>query len=253
MTLSSPSNGNAPTTSAAFAAALQWWRDAGVDYSFADQATSWPPAPEIKAAEAPAAYVAPKPQAPPPKPLIGGDPSLWPQDLDAFKTWWLGEPSLDGGMSQGRIAPRGSQNAQLLILVDQPEAEDTDELLSGPLGDLLGAIIAAIGVDPAETYLASLLARHMPHPDWGDLAATGLPELTRHHLALAAPQRLIGFGRHASSLLGHDPAKNADSFTTITHSRGAVPALMAPGLEDLMGRPRVKARFWQALLDWQRA
>ncbi len=253
MTLSSPSNGAAPTTSAAFAAAVQWWRDAGVDYSFADEASSWLAAPEIKAAAAPAVYVASKPQAPPPKPLIGGDPSLWPQDLASFKTWWIGEPSLDGGMNQGRIAPRGGQNAQLMILIDQPEAEDGEDLLTGPLGNLLGAIIAASGVDPAQTYLASLLPRHMPHPDWGDLAATGLPELTRHHLALAAPQRLIGFGRHVSSLLGHDPAKTADSFTTITHSRGAVPALMAPGLEDLMGRPRVKARFWQTLLDWQRA
>ena len=251
MTLSNPSNGTAPPASAAFAAALQWWREAGVDYSFADEATSWLAAPEIKAAEAPAAYVPPKAPPPPPKPLIGGDSALWPQDLDAFKTWWLGEPSLDSGMVQGRIAPRGSQNAQLLILIDQPEAEDTGELLSGPLGTFVGAVLAAIGVPPAETYLASLLPRHMPHPDWDDLAATGLPELTRHHLALAAPQRLIGFGRHVSSLLGHDPAKTADSFTTITHSRGAIPALMAPGLEDLMGRPRVKARFWQALLDWQ--
>jgi len=253
VTLSSPSNGKTPPASAAIAAALQWWREAGVDHSFADEATSWLSAPEIKAAEAPAAYVPPKPPPPPPKPLFGGDPAVWPQDQDAFKAWWLGEPLLDSGMIQGRVAPRGNHGAALMILIDQPEAEDTDEFLSGPLGNLLRAILAAIGADPAETYLASLLPRHMPHPDWSDLAATGLPELTRHHLALAAPQRLICFGRHVSSLLGHDPAKNPDSFTTITHSHGAVPALMAPGLEDLMGRPRVKARFWQALLDWQSA
>ena len=142
---------------------------------------------------------------------------------------------------------------ELMVLVDHPEAEDAERLLSGPLGKLLGAILSAIGIAPDQTYFASVLPRHMPHPDWADLAETGLPELTRQHIALTAPKRLICFGHHVSSLLGHDPTKTAESFAQITHSRGAVAALMAPGLEDLMGRPRVKARLWQALLDWQGA
>ena len=252
MSLSSPSKSSPPPSGAAIAAALQWWRDAGVDYSFADEASSWLAAPEIKPAEAPAAYVPPAPPVPPSRPLIGGDPTSWPQDLAAFHAWWLAELSLDAGMTEGRVVPRGAAGAALMVLVDQPEAEDREALLSGPLGKLLLAIVGAMGIDPAETYIASILPRHMPHPDWAELAASGLPELTRHHLALAAPKRLICFGRHVSSLLGHDPAKSADSLTTITHSHGAIPALMAPGLEELMGRPRVKARLWQALLDWQR-
>ena len=252
MSLSSPSNSTAPSGGGAIAAALQWWRDAGVDYSFADEAVSWLAAPEVKSAEVPPTYVPPKVQAPPPRALIGGDPAGWPQDLAAFQDWWLAEPSLDGGMIEGRVAPRGNAGAALMVLVNQPEAEDGDNILSGPFGKLMSAIVGAMGIDPAEIYVASVLPRHMPHPDWADLATLGLPELTRHHLALAAPQRLICFGRHVSSLLGHDPAKNPDSLTTITHSHGAIPALMAPGLEDLMGRPRIKARLWQALLDWQR-
>lgn len=252
MSLSGPSPSATHTPGAAIAAALQWWRDAGVDYSFTDTATSWLAAPEVKAPDAPAAFAPPKLPTPPPRPLIGGDPAEWPQDLSAFHDWWLTAPSLDGGMSESRIAPRGQAGAALMVLVDQPEAEDRDNLLSGPLGKLMAAIVSAMGIDPATTYVASVLPRHMPHPDWADLASLGLPELTRHHLALAAPQRLICFGRHVSSLLGHDPAKNPDSLTTITRSHGAIPALMAPGLEDLMGRPRIKARLWQALLDWQR-
>ena len=237
----------------AIAAALQWWRDAGVEHSYADDAAIWLAPPEVKSAAAPAAYVAPPPPAPPPPPLIGGDPAQWPQDLASFQTWWLSEPSLDAGQREGRVAPRGPAGAAMMVLVDQPEAEDRDALLSGPLGKLLGAILAAIGIAPEQTYFASVLPRHTPHADWDDLGTAGLPELTRQHLALAGPQRLICFGRHASSLLGHDPAKSSDGLTLITHSHGAVSALMAPGLEDLMGRPRVKARLWQALLSWQAA
>ena len=252
MTFSSSANASAPDV-AAIAAALQWWREAGVEHSYADEAASWLTAPEVTAADSPTAYVAPPPPAPPPRPLIGGDPAHWPQDLVTFRQWWLSEPSLDAGQLEGRVAPRGPAGAALMVLVDQPEAEDRDVLLSGPLGKLLGAIVAAIGIAPEQTYFASVLPRHTPHADWDDLNGAGLPELTRQHIALAAPQRMICFGRHVSSLLGHDPAKSAEGLTLITHSHGAVSALMVPGLEDLMGRPRVKARLWQALIAWQTA
>lgn len=250
MSFSDPS---AAPDAAAIAAALQWWREAGVEHSYGDEAASWLSAPEVKSAAAPAAYVPPVPPAPPPRALIGGDPALWPQDLAAFQQWWMSEPTLDSGQSEGRVAPRGTAGAALMVLVDQPEAEDQDQLMSGPLGKLLGAILASIGMTPDQAYFATLLPRHTPHADWDDLGTVGLPELTRQHLALAAPQRLICFGRHVSSLLGHDPAKSAAGLTLITHSHGAVSALMAPGLEDLMARPRIKARLWQALLDWQTA
>ena len=253
MTFSGPASAPAAPNAAAVAAALQWWREAGVEHSYADSAASWLTAPEAAAESksTPAVYTAPLPPAPPPRPLIGGNPANWPQDLADFQTWWLAEPALDAGQLAGRVPPRGAAGSLLMVLVDHPEAEDAERLLSGQLGKLLGAILAAIGTAPDQVYFASVLPRHMPHPDWAELAETGLPELTRQHIALAAPQRLICFGRHVSSLLGHDPAITAESFTQITHSLGAVSALMAPGLEDLMGRPRVKARLWQALLNWQ--
>ncbi len=256
MTFSSPASttNSAPPApnAAAVAAALQWWREAGVEHSFTDSPASWLTEPLTALVSSPvaAAYTPPPPPAPPPRLLIGGDPALWPQDLASFHRWWLTEPALDNGQVGGRISPRGTAGAALMVLVDHPEADDADELLSGSLGNLLGAILAAIGISPDQAYLASVLPRHMPHPDWDDLAVTGLAALTRQHIALAAPQRLICFGKHISSLLGHNPANSAENFTEITHSSGAVPALMAPGLEDLAGRPRVKARLWQALLAW---
>ena len=255
MTFSGPASAPAAPNAAAVAAALQWWREAGVEHSYADSAASWLTAPEAEteSKSVAAAYTPPLPPAPPPRPQIGGDPALWPLDLAGFHAWWLAEPALDAGQLTGRVPPRGAAGAPLMVLVDHPEADDAETLLSGPLGKLLGAILAAIGIAPDQAYFASVLPRHMPHPDWAELTETGLPELARHHIALAAPQRLICFGHHVSSLLGHDPANSAESFAQITHSRGAVAALMAPGLEDLMGRPRVKARLWQALLAWPSA
>ena len=82
------------------------------------------------------------------------------------------------------------------------------------------------------------------------LAEAGLGDLLRHHVALAAPRRIIAFGPNVSSLLGHDPTKSAEPLPPIHHVDGRFPALAAPGLDALTVRPRHKARLWQALLDW---
>jgi uracil-DNA glycosylase len=234
------------------AAALDWWREAGVDQDFSDAARDWlesrAPAVTEAAVAAPEQFIKPPAPAAPP---LGGSREHWPQELAAFTAWWLSEPSLDAGQVFGRVAPRGPQNALLMVLVDHPEAGDSQVLLSGEQGRLVHAILAAIGIAPDQAYVASVLPRHMPMPDWSALTAAGLGQIALHHIALAAPQRVISFGANVSSLLGHDPAKSADPLQQFYHVGPSIPALAAPGLTTLMARPRGKAALWQALLDWQ--
>lgn len=253
VTLSSPAPAARPLQPGDFAAVLDWWRDAGVDHEFADEARDW------LAARAPAATDLPVSAPPveakvtpaPPAPKIGGAPETWPTDLAAFTGWWLNEPSLDNGQVFSRVPPRGPAGAPLLVLVDHPEAGDSDLLLSGAQGKLIRALLAALGIAPDQAYVASLLPRHMPLPDWPALTAAGLGELALHHLALAAPQRVISFGKHVSSLVGHDPAKTADPSSPFYRVGAGIPALAAPELTTLMARPRGKADLWRVLLDWQ--
>jgi uracil-DNA glycosylase len=249
VTFSGQMAGERPLGGDDLAAALAWWRDAGVEHDYADAPRAWlkPVEPVIEQAAA-AAPVAPPP---PPRERIGGDPAQWPQSLEEFAPWWLSEPALDNGQVAGRIAPRGIAGAEIMVLVDHPEAGDTERLLSGPQGKLLAAILSAIGIAAEQAYLAATLPRHMPLPDWAALGEAGLGELTAHHIALAAPKRLLVFGGHVSSLLGHDPANSTGFLPNLDHEGAKVPALVAPGLELLAARPRGKARLWQALLDWQ--
>ena len=233
------------------AAALQWWRDAGVEHVFADAPANWLAQPVALEPAAPTVFFPPAPKPPPPVARIGGAADAWPQDLAAFQTWWMAEPALDGGQTVGRVPPRGEPGAALMILVDHPEAGDTHTLLAGPQGKLIAALLSALGIAPAAAYVAAVLPRHMPMADWDALGAAGIGELARHHAALAAPTRLISFGSHVSSLLGHDPANRPPELAHLYHAGGIIPALAAPGLETLLARPRAKARLWQALLNWQ--
>lgn len=233
------------------AGALDWWREAGVDSDFADTPRAWLSAEQAPEA-APGPKAPPKPAAAPETPTvrIGGDPGSWPRDLAGFAAWWLGEPSLDAGPSELRVPPRGPAGAPVMVVVPHPEPEDRERLLSGPQGQLLDAMLAAMGLSPDQAYVASVLPRHAPHPDWDALARGGLGEVLVHHVRLAAPQRLIGFGNTILPLLGHDPAKSAPSLPRFNHEGVSMPLLPALDLGVLMTAPRRKAGFWQRWLEW---
>lgn len=244
-----------PSLADQLAAAQAWWRDAGVDCAFADEPANWLESPEspdsIHPAEQPAPALAkPAKPAPPPKPMIGGDPANWPTDLAAFAQWWLAEPSLDHGGALPRVPPRGSAGAKVLALVPQPETGDREHLLSGEQGKLLASFLRNAGVEESEVYLASALPRHTPMPDWQELRAGGLGAVLRHHIELARPERVILFGQDVISLLSHDPPQKPVYSLDFNQQRGSVITLAARSLEHMLRVPSARKRLWQDWLDW---
>ena len=235
-------------------AALDWWRAAGVDCDYQDEPRDWLPVREepVGAAEAPPAPVQfeSKAAVPTELPPVGGEPATWPQKFEDFPAWWLTEPSLDHGIVMQRIVPRGIAGAALMVLVEHPEASDREALLSGPEGKLLSAMLQAFGIADEQVYVASVLPRHTPLPDWAALLAAGLGNVLAHHIGLAAPQRLLVLGSHIPPLLGHDLANNDGPLRSFNHEGRSIPLLVAPGLDDLIARPRRKAVLWQRWLEW---
>ncbi len=228
-----------------YAAALDWWREAGVDLDYADEPTAWLREPEVAAEPdpLPPPRTVPRPSATPaldralarePGAAIGGDPAHWPTDLAEFHDFWLTEPSLDPGSLADRVAPVGEAGADLLVLTGQPDEGDREALLSGEHGALLGRILRAMGIAESRVYLASALPRPTPMPDWDDLAARGLAALSCHHLRLAAPARVIIFGKGPSMLA----------------RESGLPMLSAPPLEVLARSAAHKRRFWHQWLEW---
>ena len=244
-------------------AALDWWRLAGLSVDTADKANVWldtetaKPAPDVTEQR-----VVRKKMPPPVKPVGGdritvtkaqpmaGSPENWPQELTLFQTWWAGEKNGDAGSVPQRVAPRGAANANTLFLVAQPEAEDIERLLEGPRGAFLSAITRAMGLGEEDTYLASALPTHSLQPDWDDLAANGYGKLVRHHLLLAAPHRIIVFGRRVLPLIAHEPAQDTANLREINHDGRSIPVLAAPDLGSLLRSAGQRKRFWQQWLEW---
>lgn len=230
------------------AAALDWWREAGVDTDFADAPTAW-----LKAEEtATPTRVERRPSAlPPAEPAAPAlDRAAWPQDLSGFRQWWLTEPMLDDGRTSGRVPPRGPASPAFMIVVPEPERDDAETLLSGPQGKLLQAMLSAMQIAPEQAYVASVLPRHTPMPDWDALAAKGIGAVLGHHVKLVAPQRLIVLGANILPLLGNDPAHNTAVSRTFNQEGQSIPLLAGKSLSALIERPRWKAGLWQGWLDW---
>lgn len=233
--------------------AFAWWKDAGVDCDFGDTAIGWlaeahPAGTSAPVAVAPEAVREEQPHQPPVKPdLLGCAP---PQDLAAFRQWWLSEPGLDTIGPRGRIAPLGDAGAGLMVLVMDPEAGDSQSLLSGAQGRLLDAMLRAMGMARAEVYLASVLPRHMPMVEAHALIEQGMREVLLHHIALAAPRCILAFGSGIPPLLGHDTSLAAAALPKIYHENRSIPVLVAEGLDSLAAMPRLKARFWRKWLEW---
>jgi len=249
----------------AFVASLDWWREAGVEEHVADAPGGWLSSPEEEAKPAAAVaktQAAPEPLPEPKKAALSrfldeesegkhpGDPAQWPSDLAALRQWWLESEMLDPPGAYPRIAPRGTAEAPVMLVIDQPQAEDGDALLGGPAGTLAANMLRAMGFAPNAAYFASILPRHNLRPDWNAVAKAGYGALLLHHIALARPARIIACGNRVWSLIAHETAQESASLTKIAIDSVSVPAFAVPDMPTLLRSPAKRAQTWNRWLEW---
>lgn len=174
------------------ASLLGWWIDAGVDVAIDEAPRDW-----LKPAK-PVATPAPAAPAPTTAPDIA--------TLDAFRAWLSGAADLPlDRPGARRVLPTGAAAAPVMLMSDLPGPDEAvhGRAIAGEAWVLAQRMMQAIGIDPDAAYLAALACFHSPGArlDKADLDRCGT--LARHHIRLAAPQRLILFGdAPARALLG---------------------------------------------------
>ena len=245
-------------------AAFDWWREAGVDHDFSGEPVDRlaEAAAEHEAAKKPKETIEQERKPAPAAPVrsyspqagaglgqLGGERESWPQTLDAFAGWWTGDASL-AALGNDRLAPRGIAGADLMVIVAQPEGEDRGKLLSAQHGALVAAFLRAAGLEEDRCYFASALPAPLAMPDWPALAQAGLGNVLGHHIALAAPRRILALGRNILPLLGHDQAQGTAQLAVTGGESGVVPVMAAPGPEELLRSGHRRKRLWNDWLEW---
>ncbi|WP_408591482.1 uracil-DNA glycosylase family protein [Novosphingobium sp.] len=236
------------------AAAIDWWRLAGVEGDLVDDPQDWLASSKLQAnPDKPTPKRTPKPPVTPDQPAIpvlGGPRESWPETLADFAAWWLSQPDLaPSGMP--RMPPTGPARAPLMVLVAMPEADDAEGLLTGRAGALLDSLLRTCGLERDGVYLASALPARIAVPDWIALKEQGLGAVLERHVALAAPQRVLVFGQAwVSALLGNDSPQSAAHLRSLNHEQGTVAALATYELGYYLSKPAAKAGLWQRWLDW---
>ncbi|TXC70947.1 uracil-DNA glycosylase [Sphingomonas ginsenosidivorax] len=222
------------------ASALEWWQDAGVDMLVDDAPRDWfaAPAPPPPAALAPASTT----------PVAVLEPAEMPASLAEFLTW-RNSPAVPEALWGGvAFAATGPATAELMVLVDCPERDDGETLLSGPAGRLFDRMLAAIGTTREAVHLASVCAKR---PTAGrvhrDVEAQ-LAAIAQHHVGLIAPKRLLVLGNAASrAILATDLPDARGRLHAFNHKTGKTGTVVSFHPRFLIEKPAAKPEAWRDL------
>ncbi|MFW2853165.1 uracil-DNA glycosylase family protein [Sphingomonas sp. TX0543] len=233
----------------AAASTLEWWETAGADVVVGDEAFDWLATAEPEVVAAQTNRSAPQFEAHgalvtvPPRPLV------IPPTLEAFLAWRVGPDAPEAAWGAPLFPASGPSTADLMILIDCPDREDRDGLLTGETARLFDRMLAAIGRSRADVHLATIAAAR---PSAGRLPREQQDELfaiARHHVALLAPKRLLMLGNAASrALLSADVADARGRLHSLDHKGGKRTEAVASYHPRLLReRPIAKAEAWRDL------
>lgn len=225
--------------------ALDWWEEAGVDTFVDDQPRDW-----LAAAPPPAAAIA-EPRTPRggPAPSAVAVPSALPGGLEAFRRFLLLDASVFGPPNT-RIDAAGDPASGTMLILDMPEQGDraAGSLLSGEVGQLFDKMLAAMSLSRAAVYLAPLSPARPASGRISSPALEVLGALMLHHIALAAPKRLLLLGDAPSrALLGCNAVEARGRAHQIAGAQGPVPAIASFHPRLLLQTPAAKKAAWDDL------
>ena len=223
--------------STSVASTLDWWRDAGVDVEIDDAPRDWLTNRAAQEQPSGASKTAP-------------EPVVLPQTIEAFVTWRVSDAAPDAGWNSVRLGPEGPASADLMVVFEMPERDDlaAGRLLSGACGRLFDAMLRAIGTDRGSIHLAAMA---VARPTTGRIVPEDLGKLTdvtRRHIELAAPKRLLLLGNApARALLGIECMTARGTLHAVNHPEQTISAIASFHPKTLIEKPSAKAEAWKDL------
>ncbi len=227
-----------------------WWALAGVELDYADQ-----PAPLLveKSISEPAEQTA-RPAVTERAPEIAKKPvqdDVLPTTHAEFIDWLANSDSLIETRWSKKIAlPKGVLEPEIMVVSALPEKTGHGEvdLFTPPNQRLLDKMLAAIGCDSEQVYLATIAISPSADGRIEDQYWPALKKRMLHHVGLVRPKRIICLGDLAAKIIFGDnllAARKNKQF--INHSSSQTEAIVTFHPRILIERPLFKAEAWKDL------
>ena len=240
-----------------------WWSLAGVDALVGEQPAGWLVAPPANDAAATPLNQKAKPETElPPLPAAlqrqeapaapeAKAPVVFPGDWNEFQNWLATGADVPGSQWDARrILPTGRINAPLMLLTAWPEIDDQQSgtLFSGAAGQLLDAMLLAIGMTRGDCYIASLAVTRPAGGRCDGEDAMELDRLLWHHLRIARPDRLLLVGGDIARMAAGTSLPDArGKLLNVNQDGGKMETVAVAHPAMLLVRPAQKAAAWDSL------
>lgn len=226
--------------------ALDWWAEAGVDtivdnvpYDWLSVARPLTAEPDASAAPVALTAIVASPAAPAPLPAT----------LAEFRAFLQTDAQIPGPTA-ARIEPTGDPAGGTMVILDMPEPGDraSGALLSGDAGALFDRMLAAMKLDRSAIYLVPFSPARPASGRLSDGDSARLAPLMRHHIALAAPKRVLVLGDAPAKALLGKPLASARAATSLLDVAGvAIPAIASFTPRFVLERPDYRKPAWADL------
>jgi uracil-DNA glycosylase len=238
--------------------ALNFWHDAGVDVVVKETPQQWLADTPQQSLAAPPRRDAPKAtntaQAPKAAPLEL--PHI--TSLHEWREWCAHAPYLAPSGDHKRLLPQGDDDAELMILIETPQAEDmaAGVLLGGALASMFERMLAALGTSRERVFLAALSPVPRAAQTSSPALAQHLANMARMLVRLKKPKQLWLMGSAPThAILGMSDLNAKGKLHSFAlevaevkeENQVQVIATVHPHL--LMHNPKLKAEAW---LEMQR-
>lgn len=155
------------------------------------------------------------------------------------------------GLGRRQALPgAGGRRAAWLLVAEAPDGEEDrlGELFVGPRGQLLDAMLRAVGLQRGEqVYLTSVLKCHAPgggRPESGAVSACAA--FLAQQIRLVQPSLIVALGEVAAQTVLQAPLAWPQARGQI-YEREGIPVLLTHDPAVLLTRPELKAQAWEDL------
>jgi uracil-DNA glycosylase len=155
------------------------------------------------------------------------------------------------GISYGSALalPRGVLKPEYLLIGDMPDMAEVgaEQMLTGPTGTLLSAMLRALGTSAEDCFYTALALSRSATGELPECDHVALRDFMLHMIGVINPSKIIVLGNITGRILLGDNFDGGSVLQNINHDERQVPLINIYHPRTLLARPSLKQEMWRNL------